>query len=656
MSTVIERKRGRAVGPRLPERTSVPWWQRDAVLAAVVFGLALGVFANSFWNDFVYDDIGVIATNPLLDWPWDLRAIFTTDYWGEKLTNSKLYRPLTTLSFAVDCALFGRDQPMGVHGMNILANAAIAVLVYALVRRLWGRRDLALVTAALYAIHPVHTEVVANGVGRSELYMTLVLLAALHLHITYARRTFEQDQVGAAPERGKARARGAGEPKAYPYLAGAAVLYFVGLLFKESAIVLPALAFLIDWLVVRRGRLPGLLRCAAYLAYVPGIVVSLAMRLAAIGPSLPPMQEVMLGATGWQRFLFASETLLRYVGQLTAPIWLCGEYNDFTNLIHPSVTDPMALAGLAAWVVGAGLIVWLAWRRQYLILAGVAWFFISIFPVSNLIVPVGTIRAERLLFVPSFGFALIAAWGLVRLTGVQPAAGIVVTLTILALYSVRTVIRNSDWRDQETFWTKTLEQNPGSPVAWLAIGHNYQLRNDYVKAADAYQRAYELRDGAGFFYMDAHLNRAQMLKWQSESKGVSEAYRDTLRKGAADEYRAALQRNPRQKFALINLGELTFRDPALRSESIELFKRYIAEEPGDFRGHANLAQGYKHARDYAHALDEVDQALKLQPDKGGVEEGKLLLVKADILRLSGNLAGAERLQELSERLRNGGGG
>jgi protein O-mannosyl-transferase len=627
-------------------RTGTPWWQRDVVLGTAVFLLALAVFANSLKNDYVYDDVGVIAKNSRLEWPWDLKAIFGTDYWGENLTNSKLYRPLTILSFAVDWKLFGKDPPTGIHAMNILANAAIAVLVYALVRRLWGRRDLALVTAALFAIHPVHTEVVANGVGRSELYMTFFLLCALHLHLTYAQRMFSrEDAVQAAPDnRGKRSVRGVGPRRAYPYLAGAAVLFFVALLFKESAVVLPPLVFLIEWLVLRPGRLPGPSHWLAYLAYVPGLAVYMALRLAALGPTLPAVQEVMLGATGGQRFLYASETLLRYIGQLTVPLWLCGEYADFTKLIRPSVLEPMVLASLAAWLVMTVLVFWLARRRHYLILTGIAWFFISILPVSNLLVPVGTIRADRLLYVPSLGFTLIAAWALVRLAGVQRAAGITLTLGMLGFYAAQSVARNRDWSDQETFWTKTVAQNPGSAVAWLAIGHNHNLRNEYTQASAAYRRAWELRDSAGFFYMDAHLNRAQMLKAAGDLAG------------AADEYRTILQRNPRQKTALINLGELTFRDPAMRAESIELFKRYIAEEPREFRGHANLAQAYKYARDYAQALAEIDLALEFQPAKGSVEEGKLLLVKANILRLAGNIEESERLQQLGKRLSQDGGG
>jgi hypothetical protein len=644
MSTITKRKPRPAVLPGVPVRAPVPWWQRDSILAAAVFVLALGVFANSLFNDFVYDDVGVIATNPRLDRPWDLKAIFSTDYWGEKLTDSKLYRPLTILSFAVDCALFGKDPPTGIHAMNILANAAIAVLVYALVRRLWGRRDLALITAALYAIHPVHTEVVANGVGRSELYMVLALLTAIHLHLTFARRTFGEPDDRPADDPARSTAPRGKPGPGYLYLAAAGVLYFVALLFKESALVLPPLVFLIDWLVVRRGRLPAWRHWAVYLVYVPGLAVYMAMRLAAIGPSMPTAQEVILGATHWQRFLFASETLLRYIGQLAAPIWLCGEYADYTRLIHPAVTEPMVLASLLAWIIGAGLVFWAARRRQYLVVTGVAWFLVSILPVSNLIVTVGTIRADRLLFLPSLGFALLAAWGLVRLAGVQRGLGIAVTLGVLVFYAARSIDRNRDWRDRNTFWTKTLSQNPGSAVAWLAVGHGYNLRNDYVQAAIAYKKAYDLRDGAGFFYADAHLNRAEMLKKMGDLKG------------ADDEYRTILQHNPRQKLALINLGELTFRDPAQRPESIELFQRYIAEDPDEFRGHANLAQAYKYNRDYAHALQEIDQALRLQHEKGGVEEGKLLLVKANILRLAGDIEQSERLRELGERLRNSRGG
>ncbi len=614
------------------------------MLAAIVFVAAFAVFANSLPNGFVYDDTYVIRDNPRLNSPWNLRVFFGTSYLGDVKPNDRHYRPLTHVSFAIDRAVFG-PGPFGVHLMNVFANALVGALVYAFLFSLLGRRAMAFAAALLFAIHPVHTEVVANGVGRSELYSAVLMLGAALLHVRFIRvrdATPAAEAGDRADRQGQPRQAAAARPiaSAWPWLAGAVVLYWGALFVKESAVVLPGLLFLAEWLVLRRGNLAAMVpRLPRYLIYALPLVVFLVIRGRVVGPSLPAVQEVMAYATTTQRLLYASETLLAYLGQLVIPWRLCAEYSDYTSLIDHTIGEPLVLASLGTWVVLVILMAWL-WRRRIMPpVFAAAWFILAILPVSNVPFPIGTVRAERLLFVPSLGFTLAVAWVLAELARLRWARPIAL-LALVALagsYSWGTIARNPVWRSNESLWTATVRVNPGSAIAWHYNGDVHRDAGRIDEAAICYQRAFELRDGAGFFYPEAHIRYAQILK----GRGLGEA--------AEAQYRLVLSHEPTQPTAMLNLAVILLRRDETREESIELLQKLIQLEPDDFRPYANLAQAQLLTGRLDEARKAADRAIELQPDSAVLWD-----MKSEIETKSGRTAEAERARARFEQLQGAG--
>ncbi len=500
---------------------------RNALLVLVC---ALAAYANSLPNGFVYDDIMAIRDNPRIESPWNLGAFFGTSYWDDE--TSKLYRPLTILSFAIDRAVFG-PGPFGVHLTNVLANAGLAVLVYALLSGLLAKPGAALLASLLFTLHPVHTEVVANGVGRSDLLSTALALGALLLHLRYARAG--KDRI--RPDSSRSSARRSGIP-----LAGALALYFGSLLFKESTLPVPALAFLAEWLLLEGGRIgPVLRRWRRFALYALPFGAYLVVRLSVIGAGMPAVQEVMAHASPHERFFHASETLLRYLGQLAFPLRLCGEYSDYSHPVRSSAADPAVLASLLLWPAVAAGVLRLHRSGHLPHVFAVAWFGVTILPVSNLFFAIGTVRADRLLFLPSLGFVLLLA---LLLAGAPPrfrAPAWILAAGLLGFYAWRTSTRNLDWRSSATFWPVTVRQNAGSPIAWAFLGDVAMARGDFREAERCFGRAIELRDGAGFFYPEAHTKHAQILLRRGE------------RAGAEEEYRLVVLERPRHYAALVNL-------------------------------------------------------------------------------------------------------
>src|SRR5262249_41961786 len=131
--------------------------RRNLTICAALAVLACGAYLNTLGHEFVSDDQAQILLRIGAGDFRSLHAIFTTDHFGGHRGG---YRPLVILSFALNYHVGGM-APLTYHLLNVLLHAAVTVLVYRVVWRLFGRNVLALGTAVLFALHPIHTEAVA---------------------------------------------------------------------------------------------------------------------------------------------------------------------------------------------------------------------------------------------------------------------------------------------------------------------------------------------------------------------------------------------------------------------------------------------------------------------------------------------------------------
>ena len=175
--------------------TTTPRTSRTALLLGCIVAAVLGcvVYLNALDNPFIYDDVRTVVDNGSIASLTDLRTIVLHE----------VTRPLTNLSFAVDRALWGQE-PFGYHLGNLLLHVANVVLVFLLALRLssdaGGMRQLrsgadgsgvvALVTAVLFAVHPVMSETVGYISSRSDLLYTTLFLSAFFS----AQRWMQQDE------------------------------------------------------------------------------------------------------------------------------------------------------------------------------------------------------------------------------------------------------------------------------------------------------------------------------------------------------------------------------------------------------------------------------------------------------------------------------
>jgi hypothetical protein len=230
--------------------------------------LATLPFLNTFGNDFAFDDKLAIVENPLIKHLQNIPTLFASGYWAQSPRMGKLYRPLVTSSYAINYALGGL-QPLGYHLLNLMLHLGVCLLLYRLALRLFHHREGALVAAALFAVHPLHTEAVTGIVGRAEVCAAFFFLLAWWWDLEGGGR--------------------------WRYVAGSLVAFGLALLSKEHAVALPAVLVLSDLYTAkaRDGQAPPgpawrLSRLASrYGGYLAVLIGYLLMRFAAIGLVLP---------------------------------------------------------------------------------------------------------------------------------------------------------------------------------------------------------------------------------------------------------------------------------------------------------------------------------------------------------------------------------
>ena len=550
-----------------------------------VFVTALVTSANSVLNGFVYDDVVIIRDNPLVNGPFDLSAIFSTNYWFRLPDRDALYRPITILSFALENAIFGM-APSIVHWSNILLNAFVGMALWVLSAMLFGSKRIALIASLLFVTMPLHSEVVANGVGRSELLAALFSLLALINFFSLCRgRSADFKVVEKHPIRGMA-------------LSG--VFYFLAMSSKESAVILPAVLVLIDWLIIGGGSSRFALRAIPrYLAFLLPLAGYFAMRYAVVGIKTPEPHELLIGASSLERFLIGFQAMMGYVHQFIIPSGFSADYHDYRALPRPKLSDLRVCLSLAAFAGIFAVCVQRAVKKDMLPLVALGWFVISLFPTSNLLVAIGTLRGDRLAYFPSIGFALAGAWLLLSLRSIEASLPIIAFNIVLFAQVFISIDRNADWQSKESLWKRAVSINPGSADGWRNVGDIYADRNQLELARAAYERSKQLKHQLRIFNAPATLLLAKTLTRMGR---IDEA---------AQQYQEVLRRYPRHLISMISLGQLYLQDPTTADEALAVFDRATEVFPKNFHSFAHKAEALKNLERFEEALATVNHALSL---------------------------------------------
>jgi len=442
---------------------------------AAVLAVALAASIAGIGNAFAYDDIHLIELNTRFHSLANWREILTSPYWPPPY-NQEHYRPLTSLLFTAQYEL-GGGGPLAFRITSYALYAGCAAAFLSLAARLLPP-GIALAVALLFAAHPVHVEAVAPAVGQSEL---LVALAALVMAVRYLDRRKGNGLTG----------RDWG-------LLGA--LYLAASLSKEHGLLIPALLLALEALLIRGGtvrqRASTLWRGYAFLGALTVGLVSLRVALLGGEFSRQWTAEVFDGLSMGGRALTMLGVVPEWARLMLWPAHLQADYAPQEIVAATSLGLKQAAGVLL--LLSAGTAWWLARRRAPAISLGVLWMAVTLFPASNVLIPTGSVLAERLLFLPSAGF-LLALGGLTALLIVEPKPspsrkkGAWAVCLLLVLGGVgRSVERHRVWRNEAFFSVRGVQDAPLS----------YRMNRGYAEilfeldrwdlAMAAYDRALEL--------------------------------------------------------------------------------------------------------------------------------------------------------------------
>jgi hypothetical protein len=382
-------------------------------------------FANSLPNDFIVDDYAIVAVNQAIRTISPVQNLLTP-YWGKHST-AGIYRPLTIFSFSLEYPLWHRWAG-GYRLTNLLIHTINGFLIFLLARSLLQSQGGALFASAIYLAHPIHTEPVVQLVGRGDLLAAMFLLLAWLLF--RQRRTV------------------------------LCVLAFIlSLLSKENAIAFPAVIALDTF--ISEGTVAGLLRhwrrFGAVLGAGSGYLLLRFSVLHRIG--VPKISQYGGGEIPFvQLELTMGRVFLKYFRLLIAPIDVTGDY-DFNSIPIAKPGDWFAWMGVITVAAILIFAVWV-WRHEPILAFGILFFYATIFPVSNWLIPTSVLMAERFLYLPSLGLCLIAGLIGARLpkTELKP----IFACGLLAAGALLCISHNYIWRDQLTYFGNIVRVLPNN--------------------------------------------------------------------------------------------------------------------------------------------------------------------------------------------------
>jgi hypothetical protein len=462
---------------QLPQESRLSRLRPQRLLLLIVV-VNLIVYGNTLFNKFTYDDKAVILESSFITSLRNLPGLVSQDYFDKTIERS--YRPVVTLSYFIEHALW-QKHPMGYHATNLALHIANALLVYWVLIMFFPGSQVPVFGALVFSLHPVNTEAVNAISFREDLMATFFVLLTVALYVQSFRAR---------------RRNGLLMALSLP----AALL---AMLSKESAAPLPVLLLLME-LVLRPSRKA---RTPSLQAHMPLLLVLhagiLAFYLLIRFVLMAPSHALPLPIFGLRRDIAAFNFLhifVFYWSLFLIPKGLCliHDIEPILNPFHPIIL------GSAFFCVGYLVALWLLVRFREPILAfGLMWIGITFLPVSN-VIPISNPVAERYMYLPAVGFALIAArlaevlWGILKRIPWQCVEArreltmVILCAIPLLLYAYGVVYRNLVWGNDKLLWSDTYRKSPNAVPALDGMAHIHFDKGEIEKARALLEKAVQL--------------------------------------------------------------------------------------------------------------------------------------------------------------------
>ncbi|MES2704452.1 MAG: tetratricopeptide repeat protein [Bacteroidota bacterium] len=566
------------------------------ILLGIIAGL---VYANTMQNGFVLDDVMVIKENRMVKAGFaGIGDLLTTPHLrGHIQLSTDTYRPLSLVMFAIEHQLFGENPAVG-HFFNILLFAGCVIALFVFLNKLFdGKRiAFAFVAALFFALHPIHTEVVANIKSRDELLCFFFAFLSLNVFINYMR-----------------------DGKILQLILGSFYLY-LAFISKETVITFVGIIPLVFFFYRNESKQRAIMITAGTIV-AAGIFLGLREGILNEYHANAPYEVKFL-----DNFLAGTHGATR----LATAILLMGEYFKLMFIPYPIVCDHSynstpfvgfgniwAMLSLLIYLgLGALAIYRLFKFKKDPWAFGILFYLITISLFSNIAFLVGAALADRFAFFASAGTCMLLALAIEKWVLRTEAAEIgqlttskamAAIIPIGLIYGAMTIDRNADWKDNFTLYSTDVKKSPNNTRLYYYMGA--ELQKKYDEAPDAAGKEAIVNEGL------KNLKRSLEIypdNVDSHAEIGATYFRAKNYDSAVKHLKRALEMNPRQINASTNLGTVYLTQNRF-AEALPYYKLTVNVNPGHVLALFNLAVCYVQTQKYDSSIYYFKRTIEIEP-------------------------------------------
>ncbi len=408
------------------------------------------IYGNTLSHDYALDDVYAITMNRYVAGGLSgIPDIIFTDYFSGFSANSGMnlpggrYRPLLLISFALENELFGLN-PHFSHFINVLLYSLLLISIYFALQHVLNDKKTALIACLFFLAHPVHVEAVANIKARDELFCLLFGILSF-------RFAFKEKWLLSA------------------------VFFFLSVCSKETGVLFVFIVPFALYLFSDRRKINQFFPLWTMMVALTGYLF---LRSHAVTPSgieeISILNNPFVNVSTGERLATVMMIMLRYIKLLLVPFPLTFDYSPF-YLNTMQFSDSVVILSVFVHLLIAVLVY--IFRKDAIVVFSILLYFITLLPVSNLFVNIGTYMNERFLFVPSLGFVILLSLLIVN-KQYPESLRIITVLIIFFVFSFLTIYRNRSWKDNFTLFSNDIRVSANSVVC------NSHLANEYIFKAN----------------------------------------------------------------------------------------------------------------------------------------------------------------------------
>jgi tetratricopeptide (TPR) repeat protein len=568
-------------------------------------GLALAIVA-AYWplwrcGFVVFDDHEYVVENDAIQHGLNWRAIS----WAFTTTHAGNWHPLTWISHILDFQLYGLNAA-GHHATSLLLHVANSILLFLLLKKMTGTIWPGAMTAALFALHPMHVESVAWISERKDVLSTFFWMGSVWAYLRYV----EESGIQGA--------------KTKTFYAGSLAFFALGLMSKPMVVTLPVILLLLDYWPLQRWRR---LFAPVWVEKIPFFILAAASSAITVvaqkrghavislgqAPLAARLENLPMGTTHYvEKLIWPSRLAAIYPYVLSWPAWEVTGASVFLMVV-------------TVWVIRRA-------RSQPFLVVGWMWFLAGLVPVNGLVQVGFQAMADRYTYLPSVGLFLMAVWS-VREWGAKLGRWTAVVLGTAALAGCLylTPLQAASWRDTGTLFAHAVENTRDNYFACAWLGEDMAEKGQKAAAIPYLEKAVTLmpsfakaQNDLGRALLEVgrlddalpHLRQTTALRpdlWE----GHYNLGKALLAKGrvaeALEQFQTQVNLRPNDAVAQLNFGAVLL-DNHLADDAIPPLERAAAINPADAEAHYKLGNAYFQKGRTAEAVRQYEKALQLRPD------------------------------------------